>query len=501
MCNDLSVLLFDFSTFNDEFNWIGQNITTDIQTVDGKLRLKPDNAQSRFKRILGGINPSKDRIRLKSNFIMNALGSEPTIHVWFALYAGSTKIDEFSVYRDNLSSGDNVHFNLDRVYDSSGLSGPLELQIRFTQLQIIPEQFENQILLEDLELIYFDYCETNIRTYFVLEDLVQNSLSSISSSFRLQEWKVDDVETLTPTFFAENNNRGANPIADWLFAKADIDGSNRVAENKDPNTFNPLEKEWGLKFDTVDSYHGKKPIGTKTGSDYGNGIMQIGFEKPEILSGNLESKDGAFFIDIDYSKNLRIVFDVLVNNDNTDVFTGPAIYRRYYILWNKNTCKKEFYYRSVIPERNSIERADTFHDGFLFGLTGGVLDRDIIACDESFNFSGQSGVKELTINLGSNTGQAGIHYNANNVPDKFEIEWNGQIYSSGYVGRSNYDSQLLSLGIPASEIKTGLPSTGEGYLYFQKTLASPAIATIRVTAPLAGTAWSLQGICPITQGQ
>ncbi|HET8839125.1 MAG TPA: hypothetical protein VFM82_09070, partial [Flavobacteriaceae bacterium] len=481
-------------TGNDEFNWSGQFISNGIQTVNGKLQLIPDNANSRFKRQLGAVDDAKNRIRIKSNFIIHVPGSDSTVKIWFALFVGNTQIGEFSVYEENLFSGDNVYFNLDRIYEYSE-AGNVELRIRFS------EGFGCQIRMQDLEAINFTFCKTNIRTYFVIDKFLEKSLNSVRSDVKLHEWKVDDIETLTPAFFAETANApSGNPNGEWYVAKADIDGANRNAWNGgqgiEPNTFNPFIKQWKLVFDPNNYYSGK-PTGTQSGSDYGSGIMQIGIDKPEILNAALVSKKGAFFIDIDYSKNLRIVFDVVINNENTDVFNEPYLYRRYYILWNKKTCQKQFYYTSLIPELQTVAKPATFQDGFLFGLTDGVKNQYMVNCSQNFRFDGAKGVFEFQMDFGDEIGQAGINYDAYDLADKFEIIWNNQVFSSGYVGSDAFDNLLLNEGIPASEIHTGNPSTGSGNLFFTKDQAGPGVATIRVTSPLnAAAGWEVFGICP-----
>ena len=135
-------------------------------------------------------------------------------------------------------------------------------------------------------------------------------------------------------------------------------------------------------------------------------------------------------------------------------------------------------------------------DGFLSGITGQDTLTTAIACDEAFAYNGQSGTFEFVIDFGTDLGECGIDYNAFNLPDKFEIEWNGNVYSSGYVGLNTYDQQLLNLGISPSEINTDNPTTGDGLLKFMKNQATPTTAIVRVTAPLSGTAWNINGICP-----
>ena len=123
----------------------------------------------------------------------------------------------------------------------------------------------------------------------------------------------------------------------------------------------------------------------------------------------------------------------------------------------------------------------------------------VIACDESFNKSGGVGTFEFEIDFGASIGMAGIDYNSIGIPDRFRIHWNGQqVANSKFVGNDNYDQELIDVhGIPAEEIATG-PGTASGQLLFQKSASSPSKATIYVDAPLGGTAWLINGVCPIS---
>ena len=124
----------------------------------------------------------------------------------------------------------------------------------------------------------------------------------------------------------------------------------------------------------------------------------------------------------------------------------------------------------------------------------------VIACSGSVNYTGESGTFEYTIDFGTDTGYAGIVYNSWGIPDRFTIEWNGQVITTGFVGDpsgtgGDYNQQLLNLGYTEAEINTGA-GTSKGVLYLDKTAAFPNTAKITVEAPLADTAWEIFGICP-----
>jgi len=491
MCdkNINEILNLVFSSVNDEFNWVN-NTTNAIDTVGGQLVLRPQGATSEFRRSIGAVDPSNNKIRLQANMdITRPQGSnDNTMCVVFGVFVGTQLIDEFSIYLDDVSAGSTTEYNLDRVYDLNNIAGVASLRIT------VPEGFGNEILLDYLKVEDFNFCSDDQRSYFVIDGFLEDSKNSTSSAIQLHEWRVDGLETLTADFFADNSNPGGVPSSDWKMSKANIDGSERESENTDPNSFNPFSSEWGLVFENVaGNFHGGKPTGTIGGNDYGSDILQIGFEKPAILNRDLDRKEGAFFIDIDFTKDLRITFDVIINNSSADPFNNPDVYRQYEIIFNKTKCECLFQYVDLLNPQAGI--VNVFVDGFLSGLTGVEVNENVIDCDDSFSFSGQSGTFEFDIEFGTDIGQAGINYNAFGVPDRFELEWNGQIITSGYVGNQNSDQQLLNLGIPPSEINTATPSNGAGSLMFTKNQAFPTTATVRVTAPLSGTGWNVDGVC------
>lgn len=118
-----------------------------------------------------------------------------------------------------------------------------------------------------------------------------------------------------------------------------------------------------------------------------------------------------------------------------------------------------------------------------------------VYCGDSVNSGGGAGYQVFTVDFGTGVGNAGINYNAQSVPDKFDIIWNGQTFSSGYRGSNTYNNALLNAGVPLSEIQTASPSNGVGQLIFNKSSAYPTTAQIIVTAPLGGTAWSFSSFC------
>jgi hypothetical protein len=98
----------------------------------------------------------------------------------------------------------------------------------------------------------------------------------------------------------------------------------------------------------------------------------------------------------------------------------------------------------------------------------------------------------VTIDLGQNTGEVVLNYNAFSIPDKFVVSWNGNtVIDTGFRGSDTYNADLNALGYP------DVSGVAEGSASFTKTTSSPSTATLTVTAPLDGTFWIAELKCPI----
>lgn len=110
---------------------------------------------------------------------------------------------------------------------------------------------------------------------------------------------------------------------------------------------------------------------------------------------------------------------------------------------------------------------------------------------------GQAFPTEYQVNLGTGTGDVILDFNANQIPDKFIVVFDGvEVINTGYRGSTAYqgqlDAALSGRGLPSETIQ----GTGAGSTYFTKT-TSTTNATIKVFAPLNNTAWTVTLNCPI----
>jgi hypothetical protein len=108
--------------------------------------------------------------------------------------------------------------------------------------------------------------------------------------------------------------------------------------------------------------------------------------------------------------------------------------------------------------------------------------------------SPQIGVSTYEIILGTDIGTVNFSVNAYTVPDRFQIYWDGNLIAdTGFLGSSQYDAQLISLGYPPT---VGYSATT---VPFQKTTAQPTTATLVVTSPIDGSVWgSFLECVPVT---
>lgn len=148
-----------------------------------------------------------------------------------------------------------------------------------------------------------------------------------------------------------------------------------------------------------------------------------------------------------------------------------------------------------------------------------------IDCDTGLAANGNVGVYLLDTIIGTDTGWVQLDYDAINVPDRFQIIYDGVIVAdSKYVGDSlgTYIPQLLdSFNLPQKEydgvqfinngstesftntsddIADGSPSeptSGSGSIGFIKNSATPSLLRIKSFGPVEGTAWNITINCPV----
>lgn len=486
MCdkNTNEILNIDFSSVDDVLYWFNDS-TNPIETAGGKLILRPSSQTSVFTRLIGNLDPDNNRLKIKLNFeVLRPLtGGNEKLKYSLEFWMGSTLIGSETVTQKNIKIGEVVKVSIDRDYVYKELSGTVSIKIK----PLIG--WENEIRLQLLQVYDENFCP-QLRTYFVIDQLLEESRDAQSGAIRLLQWKVDGLETLTNDFALYNSIQlGKNPAADWYFATADIDGANRSAATTPQvaTSFNPFVKELGLVYNPAKYYSGK-PTGTITGKDFGAGLLQLGVDKPEILNTNRISKKGAFFIDIDYEKPLFIEMEIVINKASASPYDNPDSVRRYFIIWDLK--KTEFYF---INQQNNTGKIEQIENGFLAGLTEPKKEPVNLACGSTVSYSGEAGEQVMVFNLGDDPGNVDINYEVFGDAAKFEAVYGDVIKTSGYVGDDKDDQFLINHGVQPKDIKTGGASSG--VLTIPVDGVNKTIA-VNVNSLLPASSWTLTVSCP-----
>ena len=153
-----------------------------------------------------------------------------------------------------------------------------------------------------------------------------------------------------------------------------------------------------------------------------------------------------------------------------------------------------------------------------------------ILCDEAIQFNGNQGIFIFDVNIGTELGNVNLNHEAFGVPDRFQIEYDGNVVADSlYVGDSltgnppNYSGMVGStynnipeyfwdgnqfvvngntqnITVQQSDVAPFGSTDGTGTINFQKVSSIPSVMTVKVFAPLGGTAWNLNTDCPDVVG-
>lgn len=206
-----------------------------------------------------------------------------------------------------------------------------------------------------------------MKTYFIIRNFIEDSLVSQSVGIAMKSYKIDNTETLTTDFFIDNKVVSAIAKESYFFCNVQPNGTNPQPslEGLLVNSFNPFSKHLGTNYALTNGLMRGLPIGTINGNNYGEGVLNIGVDIPKVLTGSNLIVEGAFFINIDYSKNIYIEFDIITNIINNKVYDEPQTLRKYKIEWNVQNCKRSFSYFSYETKENYQDSGMGFLKGVL----------------------------------------------------------------------------------------------------------------------------------------
>lgn len=154
-------------------------------------------------------------------------------------------------------------------------------------------------------------------------------------------------------------------------------------------------------------------------------------------------------------------------------------------------------YTNTIPNIPASS-SDSFTDAPKGNLQLGVTPNSGTSCGIPDSYTGGETfptVREIV--LGSGLGTVTLNFDAQTVPDKFIVVFDGvEVINTGYRGstsqQSALDAALASRGLPPELIT----SPGNGSANFVKSTAT-TIAYVYVYAPIGGTVWNFTMLCPV----
>ena len=179
---------------------------------------------------------------------------------------------------------------------------------------------------------------------------------------------------------------------------------------------------------------------------------------------------------------------IINNSNNTNQFyadfvmpTGTIAENNLYLIWD--------YRQSTAEDLNRDTTAS-------LACAGSAAP--VAPCNTQVAFSGgESFPSEYNLTLGSTTGVVTLTFDAQNLPEKFIIEFDGaEVLNTGYRGSTAFQGDLNSAlalkGLPPETIT----APGNGTASFTKSTTT-ATATLKVFGPLPNTLWTATLSCPV----
>jgi hypothetical protein len=209
-----------------------------------------------------------------------------------------------------------------------------------------------------------------MKAYFIIRDYFDQALKAKSARIVLKSYKIDGKETLTPDFIIDTQKgNGEAPAKFYYYSLASEDGSAVTLDINNPNTYNPFANDFNLEYPTVNGSKRGLPTGTKSGLDYGEGVMKFGVDVPEVVTGNLQTEKGAFFLDVDFEQSLNVEFDIVGSIFNSSPFEEPMLLRKYNIDYDREKVITSFGYYDYIGQTHYFDNGF----GFLSGKTKTIV--------------------------------------------------------------------------------------------------------------------------------
>lgn len=158
---------------------------------------------------------------------------------------------------------------------------------------------------------------------------------------------------------------------------------------------------------------------------------------------------------------------------------------------------------------------------------GEIEELQQLSCNKTLNVTGEEGIYEVEVTIGTDLGSTGLRYEAFAMPDRFQLFYDNKLVADSkfvgnipqyrhtliatvnrelkifkYNGTSFVDSgETEKITVTESDIANGTalePYTGKGELKFNKTTTT-TVMKLRVIGVIGDTLWNASPICPIVK--
>lgn len=133
----------------------------------------------------------------------------------------------------------------------------------------------------------------------------------------------------------------------------------------------------------------------------------------------------------------------------------------------------------------------------------GEIDDIDVTCGQTVNYSNLTGQQVFNLKPFDKIGNVEIEFltptDSNyDIPVKFDIEWNGNTATTGYIGSNSYDTELQNQGVASGDISTAATSNKKAgtSLIINKTAATPQEVTLTANSVLGNDTFKFTLNCP-----
>jgi hypothetical protein len=133
----------------------------------------------------------------------------------------------------------------------------------------------------------------------------------------------------------------------------------------------------------------------------------------------------------------------------------------------------------------------------------GEIDDIDVNCGETISYSNLTGQQVFNLKPFDKIGNVEVEFltpsvGEYDIPVKFDIEWNGNTATTGYIGSNTYDSDLQDQGVASGDISTAATSNKKAgtSLIINKTAATPQEVTLTANSVLGNDYFKFILNCP-----